>query len=101
MKLKVSFNVSTFRRFNFLTIDGDATVWADDGAGRASCAGIGVDLLHIAVTSVVHHLVCELNDVERTRHHAERTTFAALCVDDDGSFHFCHSVCYLVGERSL
>lgn len=52
--------------FHFLSIDRDATVWTDDGAGGASCAGIGVCLLHIAVTTTVNHLVCERNDVERT-----------------------------------
>ena len=91
----LKFNVDTSILY-FLSIDGDAAVRAYDGAGCATRAAVCIYLFHITISTTVNHLVCQLNDVEGTCDDTERTAFAALCIDDDSSFHFCHSVLFLV-----
>ena len=85
-----------FGKLHFLSIDRDATVRADDGTGRAACAGIGIGLFYITITSSVDHLVGQLNEVEWARHRAEVAAFAALLVDDDGPFDFSPRVFFYV-----
>ena len=75
--------------FKFLTINRDATVRTDNRAGRTSCAGIRISHLSHGVTFAVH-LGRQMQHIAGTRSHADSATLAALLIDEDCSFNFCH-----------
>ena len=79
-----------------LSINSDATIWADDGARRTANACVRYSCLYIAITMHIDLLLGQCDDLMRTSLYAERASLATLGIDYNSPFNLAHILIFFL-----
>ena len=90
MKARNRVNNRFIALLEFLTINRNTAVGANDRTARATRTIVGLSHFGIIVAATVY-LGSQTQHIERTRCNTDLTALATLAIDDDCSFNFSHS----------